>query len=243
MSSEVKTDIQNAVNTGKVVTVSEQNIQLNSWNGVGYIVLEPTTGASAYMISGGMSGGNLTQVIKRDIDWIQAEHLPEDVAAIYIREFRRNIWFRSPTFNVDVTSDWSESRCRTLNNGQYVCRVHNGVDMRLNIGTTVYAVAKGQASSHDNPGGYGNYVIIDHGLGIYTLYGHLSAANASGEVDEGASIGLSGNTGETDGPHLHFSIFITDAAHPLYADGVFNFAASVNPRDFGWTFFSDGPQQ
>lgn len=243
LSSAVITDIQNAVNSGKVVTVSERNIQLNSWNGVGYVVSDPVTGAGAYMISGGMSGGNLTQVIARDTDWIQTEHLPSDVASIYIREFRRNIWFRSPTNNVDVTYDWAESRCRTLNNGQYVCRPHNGVDIAVPIGTTVFAVAEGQASSLDNPGGYGNYVLIDHGLGVYTLYGHLSSAQASGQVDEGAHIGLSGNTGESSGPHLHFSIFITDSTHPLYADGKFNFAASVNPRDFGWTFYTDGPPQ
>jgi hypothetical protein len=57
VSSEVKTDIQNAVNAGKVVTVSKTNVTIDTWTGVGYILLDPNTGAGAYMISGGFAGG------------------------------------------------------------------------------------------------------------------------------------------------------------------------------------------
>jgi len=53
----VKEDIQNAVNAGKVVTVSKSNINFNGWNGCGYIVTNPETGGGGYMISGGTSGG------------------------------------------------------------------------------------------------------------------------------------------------------------------------------------------
>jgi len=49
-------DIRNAVNAGKVVTVSKTDITFNGWTGVGYIIIDPDTGAGAYMISGGMSG-------------------------------------------------------------------------------------------------------------------------------------------------------------------------------------------
>jgi hypothetical protein len=55
--SPSKTDIRNAVNAGKVVTVSKTNITYNGWTGCGYIIIDPDTGAGAYMISGGMSGG------------------------------------------------------------------------------------------------------------------------------------------------------------------------------------------
>jgi len=54
-----KVDIVNAVNAGKVVTVSKTNIAFNGWTGCGYIVVNPQTGAGAYMISGGLSGGCL----------------------------------------------------------------------------------------------------------------------------------------------------------------------------------------
>lgn len=63
VSQEVKTDIQNAVNAGKVVTVSKTNISFNGWNGCGYIITDPDTGAGAYMISGGSSGAAIMTFI------------------------------------------------------------------------------------------------------------------------------------------------------------------------------------
>jgi hypothetical protein len=60
LSNEVKEDIVNAVNAGKVVTVPQRNLQLKRWSGVGYIIIDPSTGAGAYMISGGLAGGIVT---------------------------------------------------------------------------------------------------------------------------------------------------------------------------------------
>jgi len=57
VDQQVKEDIQNAVNAGKVVTVSKTNINVNGWSGCGYIIINPETGAGAYMISGGTNGG------------------------------------------------------------------------------------------------------------------------------------------------------------------------------------------
>jgi len=57
LGSDVMLDIQNAVNAGKVVTVSKRNIYFNGWTGCGYIIVDPTTGAGAYMLGGGLSGG------------------------------------------------------------------------------------------------------------------------------------------------------------------------------------------
>lgn len=54
----MKDDIQNAINAGKVVTVSKTNITHNGWTGCGYIITNPETGAGAYMISGGISGSD-----------------------------------------------------------------------------------------------------------------------------------------------------------------------------------------
>lgn len=58
ISEQIKIDIQNAVNTGKVVIVPEQEITINQWHGAGYIILDPNTGAGAYLISGGIAGGS-----------------------------------------------------------------------------------------------------------------------------------------------------------------------------------------
>ncbi len=62
LSQSDKTDIQNAVNAGKEVTVSRDNITLYDWTGVGYIVRDPTTGTGSYMISNGLGGGGTAQV-------------------------------------------------------------------------------------------------------------------------------------------------------------------------------------
>jgi transglutaminase-like putative cysteine protease len=60
VSSEIITDIQNAVNAGKEVTISQTNVQINDWNGAGYIIKDSNTGAGAYMISGGLAGSDST---------------------------------------------------------------------------------------------------------------------------------------------------------------------------------------
>ena len=57
VDSTIKADIANAVNAGKYVMIPQQNISHNGWIGVGYIILDPNTGAGAYMISGGQAGG------------------------------------------------------------------------------------------------------------------------------------------------------------------------------------------
>ncbi|SNX54084.1 M23 family metallopeptidase [Thermoanaerobacterium sp. RBIITD] len=85
---------------------------------------------------------------------------------------------------------------------------HTGIDFGVPLGTPIKAVADGvvvQAGSND---GYGNSVTIDHGGGMITLYGHLSKVMVSEgqKVKQVDVIGLSGNTGRSNGPHLHFEI-------------------------------------
>lgn len=63
LDSATKADIQNAVNAGKIVTVSKTDITYNGWIGCGYIIIDPNTGAGAYMISGGLNGGWVTGLI------------------------------------------------------------------------------------------------------------------------------------------------------------------------------------
>jgi hypothetical protein len=63
LNSETIADIQNAVNAGKIVTVSQTNITYKGWTGYGYIIIDPATGAGAYMISGGLSGAQLVEGI------------------------------------------------------------------------------------------------------------------------------------------------------------------------------------
>jgi hypothetical protein len=64
--NEVKVDIQNAVNAGKEVIVPEQELQVSDWHGVGYVIADPTTGAAAYLISGGLAGASA--VVKKSLE-------------------------------------------------------------------------------------------------------------------------------------------------------------------------------
>lgn len=89
-------------------------------------------------------------------------------------------------------------------------RLHAGTDVGVPTGTTVRASRAGQVTVAGWLGGYGNCVMIDHGDGVVTVYGHLSEVTVSvGEyVDQGERVALSGNTGRSTGPHLHFEIRI-----------------------------------
>lgn len=97
----------------------------------------------------------------------------------------------------------------------YASGTHNGIDMGTPTGTKVMAAAEGRVIGTGNtdayPGcySYGKWVLIEHSNGLSTLYAHLSAINVSSgqSVTRGQSIGLSGNTGYSTGPHLHMTLF------------------------------------
>ncbi len=90
---------------------------------------------------------------------------------------------------------------------------HSGVDIAAPLGAPVMAAADGLvvAVGHTNIG-YGNYVVIAHGGGIATLYGHLLQTNVSlgDRVVRGQVIGLEGSTGLSTGPHVHFELRVND---------------------------------
>lgn len=88
-------------------------------------------------------------------------------------------------------------------------RMHYGQDFAVPYGTEVYATGDGTIiESGWNSEGFGNFIIIDHGYGLQTTYGHLSKINVSRgtNVKRGQIVGLSGNTGTSSGPHLHYQI-------------------------------------
>ena len=89
-----------------------------------------------------------------------------------------------------------------------ITQYHNGLDFRAPIGTEVYAPADGQVILVGRNGGYGMCVIIDHGYGYKTIYGHLSSYNVTvgQNVKRGDLICWTGNTGVSTGPHLHYEI-------------------------------------
>jgi len=89
-------------------------------------------------------------------------------------------------------------------------RQHNGVDFGASHGTTVVAADSGTVLISTYNSSYGNYVVVDHGNGMTTLYAHLSSRSVSvgSSVSRGQQVGLVGSTGVSTGPHLHFEVSI-----------------------------------
>ncbi len=88
-------------------------------------------------------------------------------------------------------------------------RMHTGLDFSANIGTEIYATGNGRVEEVERDGrGYGNSVVINHGYGYKTLYGHMSkmAVKPGQKVNRGDLIGYVGNTGTSTGPHLHYEV-------------------------------------
>jgi len=99
---------------------------------------------------------------------------------------------------------------------------HRGLDISASRGTAVLAPATGSVYFAGNGGEYGTTVILDHGHGLRSLYGHLQEIRVKQgqSVDRGQIIALTGNTGRTSGPHLHYEIQVRGQA--------------VDPRQFLW---------
>lgn len=105
-------------------------------------------------------------------------------------------------------------------------RLHAGVDLAIAEGTPYKAVHAGTVKLASWYGGYGNAIIIDHGNGIETIYGHSSKllVKVGQKVNAGDVIGLVGNTGHSFGSHLHFEVHVdgtpTDPIPWMRAHGV-----------------------
>jgi len=86
---------------------------------------------------------------------------------------------------------------------------HPGMDFTAEQGTPIYATGDGTVEAADaSAQGYGNHVVIDHGYGYKTLYGHMSkmATKAGAKVKRGQLIGYVGSTGMSTGPHVHYEV-------------------------------------
>ena len=100
-------------------------------------------------------------------------------------------------------------------NGRRISSNHKGIDIGAPSGAKIIASNGGKiVTSAYNAGGYGNYVIVDHGGGKMTVYAHMSKRGVSvgQEVSKAQQIGLVGSTGRSTGPHLHFEIRINGTA-------------------------------
>jgi len=112
--------------------------------------------------------------------------------------------------------------------------MHAGIDLAGPLGTPIYATADGvvEAAGYNN-GGYGNLIKIDHGRGIETRYGHLSAigVHAGDRVKRGQLIGRMGSTGRSTGSHLHYEVRIDGrAVNPIPFMRSTDYLASIKNR-------------
>ncbi len=125
--------------------------------------------------------------------------------------------FRWPLDKVWITQYFGNTKF--AKSGAYNGKGHNGIDLGAVIGTPVKAVLSGTVVETGNtdayPGcySYGKWVLIKHGNGLSTLYAHLSdiRVKAGQKVITGQVIAYSGNTGYSTGPHLHFTVYASDA--------------------------------
>jgi len=112
--------------------------------------------------------------------------------------------------NSKVTSRFAEHRTYWLKGEQISEATHYGFDLAVTANAPIEAANRGRVLFAEELGIYGNCVILDHGLGLTSLYGHLSQIDVQpGQlVEKGARLGRSGHTGLAGGDHLHFAILV-----------------------------------
>jgi murein DD-endopeptidase MepM/ murein hydrolase activator NlpD len=120
--------------------------------------------------------------------------------------------------NSKVTSRFAEARVYFVDGREVSKAIHYGYDLASLAGAPITAANAGRVMHAGDLGIYGGCVLVDHGLGIASLYGHLSRIDVreGDAVEKGRTLGLSGATGLAGGDHLHFAILVG----PTYADPV-----------------------
>jgi len=143
------------------------------------------TGAASVGISMGLTKNSTTA------DWIRANSAP-------------NLW----PVEGQITGSFGERIDPFNGEGAF----HSGVDISAGVGSAVIAPADGYVTYADFLGGYGRAVMVDHGHGISTRFGHLAsfAVTAGQHIHRGDTIGYVGLSGRSTGPHLHYEVRIND---------------------------------
>lgn len=127
-----------------------------------------------------------------------------------------NAVFRWPVDNPYITQYFGYTRFAL--SGAYNGNAHNGMDLGAPVGTKIYAPLSGTVRNVGNtdavPGCYswGKWILVDHPNGLSTMFAHLSQISVSPgqKVATGDIIGYVGNTGYSTGPHLHFTVYVSD---------------------------------
>jgi murein DD-endopeptidase MepM/ murein hydrolase activator NlpD len=147
----------------------------------------------------------------------RAEEESQKLRDIFDRVTPERLWdgnFRMPLDGVATGTNFGRRRILNGNPGS----PHSGMDLPATTGTPVRATQRGRVVLAEELYFAGNTVVVDHGLGIYTLYGHLSeiAVKVGDDLEAGAVLGKVGATGRVTGPHLHWGLKVERArVNPL----------------------------
>lgn len=175
--------------------LQSQNVDPDSLRRLGFYPARPGTAGQGGPFE---SAGNASFKALFD-SWKKLDQLQDGVIAIPSdKPVKANVEFTS---GFGVRSDPFERGAA----------MHPGIDLAGQYGTPIYATAEGTVVRAGwNSGGYGNLVELDHGRGISTRYGHMSAilVRAGDHVTRGEQIGRMGSTGRSTGNHLHYEVRI-----------------------------------
>lgn len=142
----------------------------------------------------------------------RATHEREEIDAIYAELTPDAYWRESFRVPIPGTTGGRNFGNRRVFNDQPRAP-HSGADLKAATGTEIHAANRGRVVLAKELFYSGNAVFIDHGLGVYTVYLHLSEilVEPGSIVDQGQVVGLAGATGRVTGPHLHWGARIVDA--------------------------------
>jgi cell division protein FtsB len=154
--------------------------------------------------------GQRTWLVQEDIEKIRRQLELENASTeelLNMVQVRKNRLDHMPTI---IPCDGFVSRGYGMHNDPFTgtYQMHNGLDIAAPKGTPVYATAEGIVIGTTYQAGLGNLIVIDHGNGYSTTYGHLSKimVAAGHRVNRGEIIGQVGSTGYSTGPHLHYEV-------------------------------------
>ncbi len=225
---------------GHEVSFWEDDANANIHSAYLGIDLEQAPGPSKFALTAKMQSGESVScsagvtvraghfvVEKLTVDEKFVEPNPEDAArakkegerlhAIYATRSAEKLWNGDFRFPVAGPRQGSNFGSRRVLNGE-ARSPHSGLDIHAATGTPVRAAQRGRVVLAEELYFGGNTVVLDHGMGIYTSYMHLSRIDVrEGDlVDAGTIIGLVGATGRVTGPHLHWGLEVNEArVNPL----------------------------
>ena len=145
-------------------------------------------------------------------DFVSSTPNIKDIWKDFLNKFNISKEFKMDYLPVEgkITSDFGTR----VNPISKITAIHEGIDINAKLGTPVKAIFDGTVETVEDSKSMGKMLVINHNDGFKSVYGHLSEIKISkGEtITKGSVIALTGNTGESTGPHLHFEIHKNDKA-------------------------------